>query len=59
MALDAHGNPVDENANSNANKSSKPKSGHITTTVKGKKDITLEFAQLAGKGYPDPVNLEG
>ena len=60
MALDAHGNPVDENANDNDNKSGRSKSGsHITTAVKGKKDITLEFAQLAGKGYPDPVNLEG
>jgi len=59
IALDAHGNPVDENANSNDNKSGKPKNGHITTTVKGKKDITLQFAQLAGKGYPDPVNLDG
>jgi lipoprotein-anchoring transpeptidase ErfK/SrfK len=60
MALDAHGDPVDENANENDNKSGKSKSGsHITTTVKGKKDITLAFGQLAGKGYPDPVNLEG
>ena len=60
MALDAHGDPVEENANENDNKSGRSRSsGHITTTVKGKKDITLEFAQLAGKGYPDPVNLEG
>jgi lipoprotein-anchoring transpeptidase ErfK/SrfK len=57
MALDAHGNPVDENQNNN--KSGKSKSSHITTAVKGKKDITLEFPQLAGKGYPDPVNLAG
>jgi len=54
MALDAHGNPVDENDNKG-----KSNSSHITTTVKGKKDITLEFPQLAGKGYPDPVNLAG
>ena len=43
MALDAHGNPVEENDNKdgNDNKGKQSKSSHITTTVKGKKEITL------------------
>jgi lipoprotein-anchoring transpeptidase ErfK/SrfK len=55
MAVDAVGNPVDEN---DTNKESKS-STRETKNVKGLKDITLEFPQLAGRGYPDPVNLAG
>jgi len=54
MAVDATGNPVDESDN----KQSKTNT-HETHNVKGLKDITLEFPQLAGRGYPDPVNLSG
>jgi lipoprotein-anchoring transpeptidase ErfK/SrfK len=54
MAVDAHGQPVDDNGG----KPSK-KSGRITTTIKGKKEIIVDVPQLAGKGYPAPVNLVG
>jgi lipoprotein-anchoring transpeptidase ErfK/SrfK len=36
----------------------KPDSGKVTTSVKGKKEVTVEIAALAGKGgYPAPVDL--
>ena len=58
MAVDAKGEPVDENDKPDSD-SSKPKSGKITTTIKGKKEIVIDVPQLAGKGYPSPVNLVG
>jgi hypothetical protein len=30
----------------------------VTSTIKGKKEIVIEIAALAGKGYPAPVNLD-
>ena len=39
-----------KNANSNAN------AERVTRTVKGQKEITIDIAALAGKGYPVPVN---
>ena len=60
MAVDAKGNPVDEDDNKDSNSNSKSKkSGKITTTIKGKKEIVVDVPQLAGKGYPDPVDLMG
>jgi lipoprotein-anchoring transpeptidase ErfK/SrfK len=59
MAVDAHGNPVDEDDSKAANSGKKPKSGKITTTIKGKKEIVVDVPQLAGKGYPAPVDLMG
>jgi lipoprotein-anchoring transpeptidase ErfK/SrfK len=60
MAVDAKGQPVtDEEANSSKKAGKKSKSGKITTTIKGKKDIVVDVPQLAGKGYPAPVNLMG
>jgi len=63
MAVDAKGNPVDEDenkaSNSKSKSDSKSKSGKITTTVKGKREIVVDVPQLAGKGYPAPVNLLG
>jgi lipoprotein-anchoring transpeptidase ErfK/SrfK len=60
MAVDAKGNPVDENDNKDSSSGSKSKkSGKITTTIKGKKEIVVDVPQLAGKGYPDPVDLMG
>jgi hypothetical protein len=59
MAVDARGNPVDEDDSKAANSSKKPKSGKITTTIKGKKEIVIDVPQLAGKGYPAPVSLMG
>ena len=57
MAVDAHGNPVSEEDTKKANVSSK--SGKVTTTIKGKKEIVIDVPQLAGKGYPSAVNLMG
>ena len=57
MAVDAHGDPVTENDPQNTN--SKPKKGKITTTIKGQKEVVIRVPQLAGKGYPAPVNLVG
>jgi lipoprotein-anchoring transpeptidase ErfK/SrfK len=56
MAVDATGHPVDENG---SNKKESKTSTRETKNVKGSRDITLEFPQLAGKGYPDAVNLGG
>ena len=59
MAVDAKGNPVDEDDAKKPAANSKSKSGKITTTIKGQKDIVVEVPQLAGKGYPAPVDLLG
>jgi lipoprotein-anchoring transpeptidase ErfK/SrfK len=57
MAVDAQGSPVDtEDSNQNASNSSKknPK-GKITRNIKGKKEISIQLAELKGKGYPAPI----
>ena len=59
MAVDAKGNPVDENDKKDSASDKKSKSGKITTTIKGKREIVIDVPQLAGKGYPAPVNLMG
>jgi lipoprotein-anchoring transpeptidase ErfK/SrfK len=59
MAVDAKGNPVDEDDKKPSSSNPKSKSGKITTTIKGKKEIVVDVPQLAGKGYPAPVNLLG
>jgi lipoprotein-anchoring transpeptidase ErfK/SrfK len=41
---------------SNANKKS-ASGGHVTRSVKGKKEVVIEIAALKGKGYPAPVNV--
>jgi lipoprotein-anchoring transpeptidase ErfK/SrfK len=35
----------------------KPESGAVTSTLKGKKEAIVEIKALAGKGYPAPVEL--
>ncbi len=72
MAIDATGQPVDSNAanaNSNVNQNANSKTGDnskanansdggsVTRTIKGKKEVVFELAELKGKGYPAPVNL--
>jgi len=55
MAIDAHGQPVDEN-DSTANK--KPSTtAKVTRTMKGAKEVVVDIAALKGKGYPAPVNI--
>ena len=65
MARDATGRPAagDGTTNDNAaaakgDKKSEKESAHITSTVKGKKEIVIEIAALKGKGYPAPVNFD-
>jgi len=53
MAIDAHGQPVDEG---DANK--KPSSSaKVTKTMKGAKEVVVDIAALKGKGYPAAVNI--
>ena len=73
MAYNAKGESIgDNNADSNSqNKNSNTKAGtsntkdkdskskevEITRSIKGKKLMTFDLAELKGKGYPAPVNL--
>ncbi|MDQ6786841.1 MAG: L,D-transpeptidase [Acidobacteriota bacterium] len=68
MAIDATGQPVEtggnlnnKNSNNQSNTNSKSndnsKNVPITRTVKGKKELSFDVAELKGKGYPSPVNL--
>ena len=56
MAVDASGKPVETNQNSNI-KGNSNASGNVTRNIKGKKEIAITIPQLAGKGYPAPVDL--
>ena len=60
MASNANANANSSNANGNANSSNKNANsdgGKVTRNIKGKKEVVLHLAQLQGKGYPAPVNL--
>jgi lipoprotein-anchoring transpeptidase ErfK/SrfK len=69
MARDPQGNPVEPNANANvnagnvntnkANANNSNQNVKETKTIKGAKDVTIELAALAGKGYPAPKDLSG
>src|SRR5256714_1704561 len=54
MARDAYGNPTDATQQKGKKKQ---QSGRVTYGVKGDKEVVIEIAKLAGKGYPAPVNL--
>ena len=54
MSIPADGKP-DTAANSNSNRNSN--SGKVTRNVKGKKEIVVPVAALAGKGYPTAVDV--
>ena len=57
MAHDAHGNPTNAASPTSTPKpKEKNKSGAVTYTVKGQKEMVIEVAALRGKGYPAPVN---
>ena len=60
-ASNANTNANSGNANGNTNSQNKNANssdgGKVTRTIKGKKEIVLQLAQLQGKGYPAPVNL--
>ena len=68
MAYNAQGEKIEGNAgNSNSNmntnsnkaenKNSNSGDGSVTRTLKGKKEVVFEIAELKGKGYPAPVNI--
>ena len=73
MAIDATGNPVAVNASANVeektnsnksnakgntnSKESKDDSAKVTRNIKGKKEVVFELAELKGKGYPAPVEM--
>ena len=60
MAVDAHGDPIEPNASpqtDDANKAANKGDGKVTRTIKGKKEVVFEIAELSGKGYPEPVGL--
>jgi lipoprotein-anchoring transpeptidase ErfK/SrfK len=60
MASDAGGKPVEDNrdsAASNSANNAKPTSSKVTRDVKGKKEVVFEIAELKGKGYPAPVDI--
>ncbi|MFL6468615.1 MAG: L,D-transpeptidase [Pyrinomonadaceae bacterium] len=54
MAVDAQGNMVTGNVNSNAANNN---SGKVTKNIKGVKEVVVDIAALSGKGYPAPVAL--
>ncbi len=73
MAIDATGNPVDANENSNSNSAesnknsatnsnsknnSNSKDASVTRSIKGKKEISFDLALLKGKGYPSPIGIK-
>ena len=58
MAHDAHGNPTNDASPTPTPKTKeKDKSGKVTYSVKGQKELVIDVAALRGKGYPAPVNL--
>jgi lipoprotein-anchoring transpeptidase ErfK/SrfK len=61
MARDAYGNPTDAAPTPAAKDKGKvkEKSGRVTYSIKGQKEIVIDIAALRDKGYPAPVNLSG
>ncbi len=63
MSRDAMGKPATGASNDNSNTAknggkNSNASGKVTSTIKGQKEIAIDIAALAGKGYPAPVNLD-
>ncbi|MGI9054619.1 MAG: L,D-transpeptidase family protein [Pyrinomonadaceae bacterium] len=55
-SMNQNSNPANQNSNSQA-KNSNSGDGSVTRTIKGKKEVIIELAQLKGKGYPAAVAL--
>jgi lipoprotein-anchoring transpeptidase ErfK/SrfK len=60
MARDASGKPATEATDPDRSKSAKSESSlaRVTRTIKGSKDAVIVIPELAGKGYPAPVDLD-
>ena len=54
MARDALGKPATESPE----RKPKSSSAKVTRTIKGNKEIVIDIPELAGKGYPSPVDLD-
>jgi lipoprotein-anchoring transpeptidase ErfK/SrfK len=54
MARDALGKPATESSEPKA----KSSSAKVTRTIKGNKEIVIDIPELAGKGYPSPVDMD-
>lgn len=59
MSFDAQGHPVFPNDTNHSRSKSLSNTGNVTRTIKGDKEVVVALPQLAGKGYPAPVNLMG
>lgn len=59
VEADASNSNTNSNSNSNktGNKNSNSGDGSVTKTLKGKKEIVFDIAELKGKGYPVAVNI--
>ena len=57
MAVDAKGEEVDPDANSNTAKTNSS-SSRVTRNIKGKKMVEFKIPELAGKGYPAAVGVK-
>lgn len=69
QAVDVNASNNNSNGNQNSNTNSKnnsngntktvdnSNSGSVTRTIKGKKELVFEIAELKGKGFPAPVNI--
>ena len=57
-SMNRNSNSANKNQNSNSQaKNSNSGDGSVTRTIKGKKEVIIELAQLKGKGYPAAVAL--
>lgn len=57
MAVDPGGQKITDETVAARAKEQKNSSKTVTRSIVGKKEIDIPLAQLAGKGYPAPVNL--
>ena len=60
MARDASGKPATEASGDGRSDSAKAtsSSARVTRTIKGNKEVVIVIPELAGKGYPAPVDLD-
>lgn len=56
MSRNASGKPVSDTASSSAR--NKNTGGKVTRLIKGAKEAVIDIPDLAGKGYPAPVDLD-
>jgi len=54
VKMDSNKASADAKMNSN---NSNAQSGSVTRSIKGKKEVVFDLAELKGKGYPAPVGM--